>query len=79
MLVLKFNSKNQDSLTKLKNNFHDSLRGWSAYINSEVAICDPNEDEEDQGYFYLVMGDNNDNADNVYQVDVDIDGSVVEK
>lgn len=58
MIVLGIKCASQEDMFKARETMHNALVGSPAYINSEIAICDC---EEDKTKFLLVVGNSNDN------------------
>ena len=56
MISLVIKSKDKESMVSIKEKFHNALVGSPAYIESEIAICD-----RDDNSFYLAIGNDNDN------------------
>ena len=51
--------KSEQDMCVARDEFHEALVGSPAYINSEIALCDVNENGE--ASFVLCIGENNDN------------------
>lgn len=58
MIVLIVKSKDRETMFQKREEFHNALVGSLAYMESEIAICDMQEDETS---FLLIIGNNNDN------------------
>ena len=69
MITFKFDFTSNETANAFKERFHESLVGSPAYINSEIAICDGDYDDE----FYLVV--DNDNKDDNIQINIHADDS----
>lgn len=69
MITFKFDFTDKEIANSFKQRFHESLVGSPAYINSEIAICDGDYEDE----FYLVAG--NDNKEDNIQINIHADDS----
>ena len=58
MINLVIKAKDNESMLKIREEFHSALVGSPAYVNSEIAICTENHDGNE---FNLVIGNNNSN------------------
>lgn len=71
MICFKINCGDNGSMAKLRDKFNYALMGSPAYIESEIAVCNC---EEDDSCFFLVVGDSND-----YNLDLEIkSGDIVD-
>lgn len=59
MINLVIKAKDNESMLKIREEFHKALVDSPAYINSEIAICTENPDNSNE--FNLVIGDCNNN------------------
>lgn len=58
MIVLIINNKDKETMIQKREEFHNALVGSPAYMESEIAICNMQEDETS---FMIIIGNNNDN------------------
>ena len=58
MINLVIRTKDNESMLKIREEFHNALVGSPAYVSSEIAICTENHDGIE---FNLVVGNNNSN------------------
>lgn len=68
MIIFKVNCKEQEKMFEKREEFHNALVGSPAYINSEIAICD---NDEDKTSFFLIVGNDNNDKNVEYEIDID--------